>query len=224
MLLLLAVGGHAQAAPTQITIAWTNPAGITGAVIFRGTCAGTVTGTAQPDGAIVGQCSPIVPQSAMVSYDTMITPTSNKCTPTAPQNACYWDNAIAPCISTGCVYDVEVVNANGTSVPSGTIAVSWNAPPVVTPPTPPPPATNLTIIAHAKTSSGSKETLTASWKDAPGVPTACILWGSGKVVKTCAPSPTAAGSYSFTWTGNAIIAASLDVCDDVVGCLGPMNF
>lgn len=123
------------------------------------------------------------------------------------------------------------LSGTGVETPAPPAPPIPTPPPVPVPPTPPPapnppgPATNLTIIALAQSigapsipqTNGSyrdtTQTFTASWTDQPGVSTAYVLWGNGKILKVDAPAATNAGRYSFSWSGIPVTSASLEICD-----------
>lgn len=235
VLCIAAVGAQAQAPanPTTVTVQWVNPKPVTAGttidstVILRATCpqGSKVTGVTQPDGAIVGTCSPAPAPAAFVSYYAF-GGTVGACTLLPGNTGCWLDNNLTACIATGCVYEIEnicVACSPTNAGPSSAIAVG---PPVAAPPpppSPPPPATGLTMTAQAKNSNGKNETLTASWKDAPNVPTGYFLWGGGKLLKAGNPAASSSGSYSLSWSGASVASALLDVCDPNV-CLPPASF
>ncbi len=136
-------------APSTITLEWTNPAPpagqtISGDVVFRAQCTGTVTGSTYPNGAVVGVCSQEAGFSSLYILNSLPNP---NCSLSGPYTGCFVDNAIVPGLSY--VYEVEAVTScspcspsSAASVPSNTIAVSIPGGPGSPPPpgpVPPPP-------------------------------------------------------------------------------------
>jgi hypothetical protein len=77
-----------------------------------------------------------------------------------------------------------------------------NAVAVTVPSNPNPPVLSKPVVALNVT--GNKETLTATWTDAPGSSVAYVIWNGTKILqKGVVADPKNTGSYSISWNGKA---------------------
>jgi hypothetical protein len=90
---------------------------------------------------------------------------------------------------------------------------------VATPFDTPLPPGNLSITSVARNSTGANTSVTASWADAPSVPTTYTFYGNGQVLIS-GTLTNATGIYTAGWTGNLKPGASisLEICDLAGAC------
>jgi hypothetical protein len=73
---------------------------------------------------------------------------------------------------------------------------------VTVPSNPNPPVLSKPVVALNVT--GNKETLTATWTDAPGASVVYVIWNGTKILqKGVVADPKNTGSYSISWNGKA---------------------
>lgn len=149
---LIAPALHAQAV---VTFSWTNTAPpanevISGFILLRAPCTGTVTGTTGASGATTGKCSVVPPQSSFVNYfENDNGTTTPKCTPTAQLNGCVVDN-LNP--GDSFAYEIELIatcatctaQKTATSTPGGLVSAAFPKAVVVPVVVAPAPISNLT--------------------------------------------------------------------------------
>lgn len=117
-----------KAVTHSVTVSWTGPA-ITGQTynVYRAPCTGTVAGTTNANGSVVGTCSTAGTKAVLGNVSTV---SFTDASVALSQSYAYSVTTVCP--SAGCS-DMSV----GESVPSNVIGVKMMAPP---PPPPPPGA------------------------------------------------------------------------------------
>lgn len=195
-----ATGGQIRAtsAPSGVTLSWvqSNSAGVNGNKVYRATCL-AVTGTVQPDGAIIGTCAQ---PGTFAVIDTATTPIVT-----------YTDSAVSPLTS----YAYEVTATCTTCVPTESTTAS-NVIGVTTAPSGAPnPPTGLTLSASV---SGTSQNVIAQWTDTSGTG----MWfafsdGNNFLAQgLIAPGPTT--TFAQQWNGPVATSVVFVVCNATSAC------
>jgi hypothetical protein len=199
-LLLLALTPAFGQTAHSTGLSWT--ASATGGVgsynVYRAPCTGAVTATVcSVEGLFVKIGSTSVTSLTSHSFvDTAVT-----------AGSLYSYYVTAVCQTGGCSATI-----NGESIPSTHLGVA-------TPFDTPLPPGNLSITNVARNSTGANTSVTASWADAPSVPTTYTFYGNGQVL-TSGTLTNATGIYTAGWSGKLKPGASvsLKICDLVGAC------
>ena len=198
-----------QSPTPSVALTWTLSATgappITGENVYRATCAGVVTGSV---------CSTDSTATfAKLAAGTNLAPTTaafTDSTVSAGASYIYYVTAVCPATT-----PVPPATCQGESNPSPHAAAA--VPAVATPPLPPTGLTIGAVVAQVTTTTtGTVKTVTATWKDTPGV-TDRYFFSDGKQFVQEGVVVSVTGSFGQRWSG-PVEMVWFTVCNVVGAC------